>query len=731
MRLNLSLFQKALVLIAVPLVFQLIVVSILAALRHQAEQEEMQTLHTREKFRHVELILRCVLEQSVQAVITSTTRQIGLPDLQAQDRLKMLTKRVHEESEELKKFVYNNEEERKLFAECDRLQEELGESWRKGRDYMDAGDKINAFLTFKKTQKVAARLLETCDKLNAMEKNLESTELEAESRHRDQIEVFIKAVVLLNIALAVGLAFYFHKGTTRRMGVLMDNTVRLAANIPLNPPLTGDDEIARLDQTFNTMAIELAIAARKERAIIDKALDVICSISPAYRFTRVSPAAETVWGYNPNQLVGTNFTELIAPEDKEKATSAFKAIREGLREEPIEARVVRKDGQVVDIFWSARWSKEDDTIFCIAHDITARKQAENLLKEAESRVRLIVESLPIGLLIIDDGGIIEFTNPYARQMFGLSAGELHRQHIGLLFCPAAEDGATTKKNYAQFKNKLFEGKTLEVEGIKCGGTTFPAEVGMTAFQGTNGQRFLVVILDATQKHAVERMRQEFIAMVSHDLRSPLTSVQTFLELLDSGICGDLNDKGKKKLDTINRDVDRLIALIKDLLDLERFKSGSLVTNKAPVPLSEIVNRSVDAIKVQAEQLKLEIKTDVTGDIVHVDADRIVQAIVNLLSNALKFSEANTMITITGKAHEEWAEVRVTDQGRGIPAEDQRRIFERFQQVEESDAGAKGGTGLGLPICKAIIEQHGGTIGVESEPGKGSTFWFRLPMKQGA
>jgi signal transduction histidine kinase len=216
-------------------------------------------------------------------------------------------------------------------------------------------------------------------------------------------------------------------------------------------------------------------------------------------------------------------------------------------------------------------------------------------------------------------------------------------------------------------------------------------------------------------------------MVSHDLRSPLTSVQTFLELLDSGLCGTLTEKGKKKLDSANRNVERLINLVRDLLDLERSKSGVLIVNWTETSLPILIDRSVDAIKMQAEQLGIEIKSELPDVRIRADGDRLVQAVVNLLTNSLKFSPGGSTITITAKTDNEWVEVRITDQGRGIPAADQGRIFERFQQVQESDANYKGGTGLGLPICKAIIEQHGGAIGVESEPGKGSTFWFRLPF----
>jgi PAS domain S-box-containing protein len=728
MRLNLSLFQKALILIAVPLAFQLVFVFILVTLRQQVEQEEMRQVHAREIYRHLDRMLRNVMDRSMESVIASISRVAGFEDKDAQSRLDLLTKSTHEESDAIKKFADSNPEEKKAFAECDDLQEQLSASWDASKNLFEGGNRLAALRTFRHTQMLAQKLLKQCDLLSAAEHSEEATQLEEEVKHRDQIELLIKSAVVLNILLAVAIASFFNIGITRRLNVLTDNIVRLGANLPLNAALVGDDEIARIDLSFHDMAEALAVATRQERAIIDKAMDVICSLNSGGKFTRVSPAAQEAWGYNPADLVGRNYLDFIAEGDKQKAISAMRDIKSGVREEPIETQVIRSDKRVVDTMWSARWSQEDQTFFCVAHDITARKQTEKILKEAEARVRLIVESLPIGLLIIDSDGLIEFSNPFVRQMFGRSAAEMDGQQVGMLFSSTKLIETT---NIEEFNKELFlraQAGTWELEGIKYGGTAFPAEVSLTEFTATTGQRFLVVISDVSQRQAVERVRQEFVAMVSHDLRSPLTSIQTFLDLLESGICGELNEKGQRKLGSANRNIERLIGLIHDLLDLERIKSGNLIVNAKDVALNSLIDVSVEAIKLQSEDLGIEIKVEVPDVQVRADGDRLVQAIVNLLSNSLKFSPRGSAIVITGKADSDWAELRIADQGRGISAEDQARIFERFQQVKEEDADSKRGTGLGLPICKAIIEQHGGSIGVDSEKGKGSCFWLRLPLR---
>jgi PAS domain S-box-containing protein len=343
-----------------------------------------------------------------------------------------------------------------------------------------------------------------------------------------------------------------------------------------------------------------------------------------------------------------------------------------------------------------------------------------------------VESLPIGLAIVDKNGIVEFTNPSINRLFDLSPGALVGKSIGMLFTPRR---SVSEPEYLQkclkFVQELFahvRDQGWELAGIKSGGQTFSAEVGLTDFESSAGARYLVVVADVTQRHEVDRLRQEFMAMVGHDLRAPLTSIRGFLDLLGANICGELNEKGLRKLKAADGAMDSLLALIKDLLDIERSRAGMLTLDKKPLLFNDLVERAIESIRIQADSLNITILTNMPYSKVTVDGDRMVQTMVNFLSNALKFSPYGSTIFIAARTQGDWFEVRVRDQGRGIPEEFQDKIFDRFQQVKASDAtAATGGSGLGLAICKAIIEQHGGVIGAESKDGQGSTFWFRVPV----
>jgi len=228
------------------------------------------------------------------------------------------------------------------------------------------------------------------------------------------------------------------------------------------------------------------------------------------------------------------------------------------------------------------------------------------------------------------------------------------------------------------------------------------------------------------KEANQR-KQELVAMVSHDLRTPLTSVRAALTLLSDGVYGELPASGQEQVEAAERSADRLIKLINNLLDIEKLDSTPLKLESCS--LNQIVGAAIDSSQSFAQSKDLTITRN-TGDItLAADGERLTQVLVNLLSNAIKFSPRNTTIALTASQSGNWVEVKVKDSGRGIPKGLEEKIFERFQQVEATDGNDQEGSGLGLAICKAIVQQHGGQIGVVSSPDKGSEFWFRLPATQ--
>lgn len=228
----------------------------------------------------------------------------------------------------------------------------------------------------------------------------------------------------------------------------------------------------------------------------------------------------------------------------------------------------------------------------------------------------------------------------------------------------------------------------------------------------------------------EKMKSEFVSMITHDLKAPLTAIQTAVSLLSSSAKQNPDEKEQRRFGVLERNVSGMIKLVNDLLDMDKIEGGVLKLDIEKTNIQTIINQAVESMRFFAEQYKVTLLTDRTNDAeVECDAHRMEQVVVNLITNSIKFSQSGGSVSIACRQHGQSIEISVTDGGRGIPPEDIDKIFDRFKQVEQEDSSIKGGTGLGLAICKALVELHHGTIEVTSTLGQGSVFAFRIPFVQ--
>jgi signal transduction histidine kinase len=243
---------------------------------------------------------------------------------------------------------------------------------------------------------------------------------------------------------------------------------------------------------------------------------------------------------------------------------------------------------------------------------------------------------------------------------------------------------------------------------------------------TTGQSSLSVIHDITQRKELERLKEEFVAMVSHDLRTPLTSVMASIETMKSGVAGALNPDIESELDGAERNLGRLIALINDLLDFEKMQSGTLSVEKTACSLLDVIADAVRAVQPLCLERSITITVPNEDFKMLGEHDRLVQVLVNLLANAVDFSPKKGTVVVSANISGSFVHVMITDQGPGVAGEYQDSVFQAFEQAPKRPDTNRESTGLGLPIARLMVEAHGGTIGVISEPGQGSTFWFDIP-----
>lgn len=356
---------------------------------------------------------------------------------------------------------------------------------------------------------------------------------------------------------------------------------------------------------------------------------------------------------------------------------------------------------------------EKDLAETIAQQERVIERLEERLEDINMRFRKVVTSIPLGLLVVTEGNLIAMVNSRVENIFGYDKDELAGKPLSFLF-PSIE-------------TLELSAKSQTVIGQRKSGESAACELFVSEVEIDDDKRTFVHVLDVTERHRLEQLRKDFVAMVSHDLRTPLTSINMGLDMMEQGSCGELSEHAALVVKHAKSSSDYLISLVTELLDAEKMQSSEFEIELSGTSVRAVVDKALSATKAAAAKTKVAIESDITNDAFYADEDRIVQVLINLISNAVKYSPAGSEVLVKAGLEGAGLRFRVIDRGPGIPKQQHAVIFERYRQLAQPKGIKRRGFGLGLAICKALVEAHKGTIGVESEEGKGSTFWFFIPL----
>jgi PAS domain S-box-containing protein len=530
---------------------------------------------------------------------------------------------------------------------------------------------------------------------------------------------------------------------------------------------------------------ELALAAKT--AELDRffsvALDLLCIADTEGYFRRLNQQWEVTLGYHLQDLEGRRFFDFVHPDDLESTRQEISMLAEQKISLNFVNRYRCRDGSYRWIEW--RSFPVGNLIYAAARDITERKQAEEQLRRTERWLDQYSRQSPslIYTLVLETDGRLwyEYLSAAVEVIYELPLAEVVEDAQRVFNQIHPEDQA----EYWKLKQKSTEMMTLfahewriltpsgKLKWLQGNSQPEQRRDGAIAWHG--------VIQDSTERHQLDAMKDEFLSVVSHELRTPLTSIRGSLGILETGILADQPDTAQRMMKVALNNTDRLVRLVNDILDLERLESGKAPLVMEPYTVSDLLEQAVDAVQPLASQAGISLEWHPLPLLITVAADAIIQTLTNLLSNAIKFSPPGSTVSLTAKEQGnpwasgrvgEWASNRVqnarsqesdpktqypkpsphypsthpphppsthppsthilfsvADHGRGIPPDKLESIFERFQQVDASDSRQRGGTGLGLAISRSIVRQHQGELWAESTLGKGSTFYFTLPMDQ--
>lgn len=376
-------------------------------------------------------------------------------------------------------------------------------------------------------------------------------------------------------------------------------------------------------------------------------------------------------------------------------------------------------------------------IIVVADNESLRHGLERRVQERTSQLRSLaserertLESVADGIYGVDLEGRVTFINAAAAHTLGASAADLVGREAHATFHASAEDGAAQLPEHCHITQAVRDGITATAKQDvyrRLDGKDVPVEVTTSPLRDDGGIRGAVVAFrDVTERREMERIKDEFVSVVSHELRTPLTAIRGALGLLDSGALDGSPEQAARMARIALTSSERLSRLVDDILDMERLDAGTTRLELAEHRVNRLVAVAVDQVSVLAEAAGVVVIPTGSQEIVHADGERIVQTLTNLLSNAVKYSPRGGVVRVTAVLVGDLVELRVDDEGRGIPPEKLEAVFGRFEQVDASDTRERGGSGLGLAIARSIVERHGGRLWAVSEgEGRGSSFRFTL------
>ncbi len=488
----------------------------------------------------------------------------------------------------------------------------------------------------------------------------------------------------------------------------------------------------------------------KYRLITEKTSDLITTATFTLNpiFTYVSPSHKKNIGYEADDLIGKPLFDFVHPDDKRKLLSLLKKYlsvkakklltgKEAEVSEMVEIRFRDKSGNWRYMETTANLIGNE--MVSVSRDVTDRRKAEESLKISEEGFRILVENIHVGLYYTDVNGNFLYGNNAAAKILGIPREEIIGRNGKYLF----DLHFINKKEYL----KALKILTLVKLGKKAG----PEEFNITRKDGTkkiveirtqkvklHGKNVIFgIVEDLTEikkqnikLKKLDKLKSDFLNVTSHELRTPMTAMKGYLQMLMGTKFGKLTDGQVKALDVILRNTNRLDNLVVDILDTSRLESGTMKFMPELVDTKKLMDEVVETMQTTVKEKKIKIISDSEFELpdLTIDKDRIKQVFDNLITNAMKFSPENSEIHLRANIWKDDVLFEVQDFGKGIPKDKKEKIFEVFYQVDSGVDRSFGGTGLGLSISQGIVLGHGGKIWVDSKEGKGSTFKFTIPLK---
>ncbi len=512
----------------------------------------------------------------------------------------------------------------------------------------------------------------------------------------------------------------------------------------------------KLDETKT----ELRRTSEKYRQLIDTLPEGVVTVDKLGRITYANPEAEKIFNISFSETKGKIFAKYMTKDSWRKSLKLLKEIKKGNNGKKVELEAVHQDGHIFPIeVWTTPLEKDGvyDGLICVLRDITKKREADRNLRESENKFRSLVEQAAEMLFLHDTDGNLLDVNIASVKSTGFSREELLNKKI-FDIDPDAKD-RNDMQNFWKKMTPNDSPMTFEARHKRKDGSIYEAEITLSKVVIANNEYIMGLARDVTERKQAEeelkeahkelqimnetlenkvidrteqiqqllKQKDEFIHQLGHDLKNPLGPLVNLLPILEKH---STNQKDMEILEVIQRNVDYMKNLVKKTLELARLNSPNTVLNFEQVNVKDLVDDIIQQNSFLFETKHISISSNLSFDlIVSVDVLRFEELMNNLLSNAVKYTSNSGSVVIDGFFEERVLTISIQDNGRGMTPTQIDHVFDEFYKADESRHNIES-SGLGMPICKRIVEKHGGRIWAESEGiDKGSTFYFTIPLHQ--
>jgi len=505
--------------------------------------------------------------------------------------------------------------------------------------------------------------------------------------------------------------------------------IRAQGKVYLNPSAQAERFIGTVIDITGTKQAEEKSA--KLAAIVESSEDAIISKTLEGIITSWNKAAERIFGYKAEEIIGQSILTLIPPDRQYEEPQILGKLKRGERIEHFETQRLTKEGRLIDISLSISQILDSQGrvigISKIARDISEKKEAARLVVENEEHLRLAVKAADLGTFDMNLHTQLINCDSRCRELFGCDQRIIHEQD--LLNSLHEDDRKRVHEAIGSLSSKTKDESAYDLEFRTIGSTDnklrWVRAIGKLLYDKQDQpERFIGTLLDISGKKQEELRKNDFIAIISHELKTPLTSIKSYIQLLLSKVQKESDPFTTNALRRADIQAGKMASMIEDFLSLARLEEGKVHLNKETFELHSLTNDVVNDSQCLTTSHQIVCK-NCEGLKIFADRDKIGQVLINLVSNAIKYSPRGGTITIGSEISEGRVTISVTDEGIGISAADQARLFDRFFRVNNEKLKTVSGFGIGLYLVSEILRYHNSKIMVESIEGHGSKFYFSL------